>query len=141
MWLSKETRILVLLEHCKEFLNTANLWIWLISLPFKVCAHPVYFPNILCLYIGSLCHRLFNLTFRILPERTNLKYLYALPLHPKAESDLVPNVSWRSMPLDEVTDKLLTPFPFKITKCHNTPDNGGLPAHNSPKHPESGYGI
>jgi hypothetical protein len=98
----------------------------LVSMPFKIPAHPEYPPQIFCSHKGGLCDWMLNLFLRILPAWANLEDFNAVPGYPVAEVEFGPYVRRRAMALHELLKVSLAAFPFDIVECHGLPhlENG-----------------
>ncbi len=116
--LTPKARVFILIDEFHEFFQRFDQRRWLVAVPFEVAPLPKNTPSGFSLHEGSLRHRVLQLFIRLVPTRSDFKYLDALPRDPEPKIELRPDVWCGAPTLNECADDSLTPLPFKFAQRH-----------------------
>ena len=119
--LSEEAAVLISIDYGKEGFEAPDFRVWLVSVPFKVSAHPEYAPTICCPHERCLRDRVLHHFLRILPMRTDLEDLHALAGYSVPDVELRSNMWRRATALHELCEVALAAHPLKIGQRHRSP--------------------
>jgi hypothetical protein len=119
MPLAKEATILIFFDDRQELTQRFDLSLWLVTVPFPICAMPIDFPHPLIFHERCLGKRLLGFLLRISPEWPDFKDLNALPFEAVDEIELISNMSGWPNSLDELGHGLFNSRNFNGGQCHS----------------------
>ena len=100
--------MVVFLDDIQKFLNRHSFQVRFIAVPFQIGSLPEDFPIPSAFVVGRFRNRMFDLLACVFPMSTDFEYFDALSVDPKSKVNLAANVRWRSPPLYEFGNKLLS---------------------------------
>src|SRR5690606_18475428 len=87
-------------------------------MPLQIAAHPVDFPALRPLDVGSFCHRRLNDRRRLEEMRANFYNLHVLARNANIQIHFGTDMDWWPLRFQKIRSSPINFLCFKLTKCH-----------------------
>lgn len=111
-----KTGVFVLLNNRNKFFDIFDRRHRFVTVPFKVCPSPVYFPNLLSFDVCCFGKRKVVVFFRIVPDWPNFEYFNTLVFDFKPKVEFITNVRGRTFPCYVLPNNFLYSFDLKFAE-------------------------